>query len=138
MKYAFSILLITLVSLFSCKPKATVDESGDLADTTWLHDPEPDRWANPTETFSGTAGDYRVRFQHKDFTSYRLITGIDTTEGTLNTERGFLTDEDATLYILYYEFPDSVLWHFARMSDGMILMLDKDMNVLPGTEFKKE
>jgi hypothetical protein len=142
MKYTLrTIILIIMLGIIACGPKQTEQSEENLADTTHNKQEQalkPDPWSNPSETFTGTANDVRIKFQHKDYTSYRLITGVDTTEGTLNTERGFQNDEDATLYILYYDKQDSVLWHFARMSDGMILMLDKDRNVLPDTEFKKE
>lgn len=133
-----TILFYSTIILFSCGPKKFCAPAEHLADTTWLHDPVPNDWTNPSETFAGTANGVRIAFQHNNYTSYRLITGVDTVVGNLNTERGFQDDEDATLYILYYDYPDSVLWHFVRMTDGSILMLDKERNVLPDTHFKKE
>jgi hypothetical protein len=80
----------------------------------------------------------RITFQHLNYTVYRLVIALDTTEGALNTERGFQDDEDATLYIPDYDKPEEIKWHFVRMSDGRILMLDKDQNVLPDVRLVKE
>lgn len=142
MKYILqSFVFLSALTLISCTPKTTEAPDENLADTTWMHDPgtEPgtDRWANPSETFTGTANGVQIKFFQKDYTAYRLIVGVDTTEGILNTERGFQNDEDATLYILYYEMPDSIQYHFVRMTDGRVMMLDNDRNALPDTEFRK-
>lgn len=130
-------ILIAASALIFCGPKTSETPEKGLADTTWLHDPEPDPWASPTATYTGVINDVQVKFQHNRYTTYRLINGTDTIIGNLNTERGFQDDEDATLYILYYEMPDSVLAHFVRMTDGRILMLDVGQNQLSG-DFRKE
>jgi hypothetical protein len=70
----------------------------------------------PTETFAGTIGGKLVIFEHKDYVRYKLTTDGVITEGALNTERGFESDIDATVYVLDWDSPESERSYFVRLT----------------------
>ena len=92
----------------------------------------------PTEIFTGTVNGVKIVFKHTDYTQYRLKEGKKVTTGALNTERGFEKDEDATVYILNSDKPESEQKYFVRYTDGKFVMLDAKRKVIPGANFKKK
>ena len=44
--------------------------------------------------------------------------------GNLNTERGYGKDDDATVYILNFDKPESEQTRFVRYSNGNVAMFD--------------
>lgn len=136
MRHVLILLVIGLA--IGCQSPSNKDTSpwdSETPDTTRTDTPD---WSNPTEVFTGSANDALIRFEHLNYTRYRLVIALDTTKGNLNTERGYNDDEDATLYILEDPATQGTSWHFVRMTSGDILMLDRNRNVLPDTEFTRE
>lgn len=74
----------------------------------------------------------------KDMQRYRLhekkqgTDGVKTTEGNLNTERGFGDDKDATVYVLDHDKAASQQRFFVRYTDNdnELIALDKDRKQL--------
>jgi copper homeostasis protein (lipoprotein) len=96
------------------------------------------KFGKPTETFIGTVNGMKVVFKHKDYTQYRLKEGDNVTQGALNSERGFEEDEDATVFILNSDKPESEQKYFVRFTDGRVMMLDAQRKVIPGSKLKKQ
>lgn len=92
----------------------------------------------PTETFTGKVSGKTVVFEHADYTRYRLTVDGVSTEGPLNTERGFGEDADATLFVLDWQKPSSEQTCFVRLTrdPSHLKPLDGDRTVIPGELFK--
>jgi hypothetical protein len=92
-----------------------------------------------TERFAGTVNSQTVTFEHTDFTRYRLTIDDIVTEGELNTERGFDTDEDATVFVLDWRKPESEQTYFVRLTDTTSLQqLDSARLLIPNSMLEKE
>lgn len=78
-------------------PAETLPEADPVTETTQL-------LFTATETYAGTTEDGAlIVFEHKDYTSYQLTKGGVVTTGELNTERGWDTDENATVFVLNWD-----------------------------------
>jgi len=53
-------------------------------------------------------------------------------KGNLNTERGFEEDEDATVYVLNYDKPETEQKYFVRLTKypGSVIMLDRNRKII--------
>lgn len=61
-----------------------------------------------TETYSGMSTDgEKIVFVHQDYTRYTLQVGDAKSTGMLNTERGWQEDNDATVFVLNWQAPDT-------------------------------
>lgn len=141
MKYALLSLCAIAILMIACKS----EKSETTKETPALQPSEINtntgsgvKQTKPTETFTGTMNGVKVVFKHNDYTQYRLKEGKKVTTGALNTERGFEKDEDATVYILNSDKPESEQKYFVRYTDGKFVMLDAKRKVVPGSDFKKK
>jgi hypothetical protein len=132
MKRVLAVTILSVFISFCSNDKLTREQSKETTEQ------KESASVNSTETFSGTADGVKIIFEHTNYTRYRLAEGEKITEGNLNTERGFENDEDATVYILDYDLPDIEQQFFVRMTNGNIMMLDKDRKTIPNSSFAKK
>jgi hypothetical protein len=137
--YIFPLFYLLVFGMVSCsesgeKMPLQVTPVDSVSNTPVIKDtaaPVP-----PTETFKGTYNDKEIVFSHKDFQSYTLSTASVATSGTMNTERGYGDDRDATVYVLNSDKPKSEQKYFVRTSQGSVYMLDQDRYVVDDAVFK--
>lgn len=104
-----------VISLHACEPASKNELPADKqTDTSW------------TEKIEGEVGGNKVVFSHQRFEKYTLLYGDSSMSGSLNTERGFNGDADATLYVLNYDEPESARWYFVRFTGDSVFMLKRD------------
>ena len=90
-----------------------------------------------SERFTGTVKGMKIIFEHDHFLHYRLSVNGTVTTGELNTERGFGSDENATLFILNPSAPEKEQKYFVRLSSGKIRMLDQHKKIIQDGQLKK-
>jgi len=93
-----------------------------------------------TERYSALVDRVAVIFEHKNYTEYRLTTNGLVREGDLNTERGFGTDIDATVYVLNWQEPEAEQMYFVRLTNEpfKLYALDSNRNILKGSALTLE
>ena len=97
-------------------------------------------FSSPTERFTGKINGEDVVFEQKEYTKYRLEINGKVSTGSLNTERGFGSDIDATVYILNWDKPEAEQKYYVRLTSDQkhIQLLDSNRKVVPGALLAKE
>jgi hypothetical protein len=106
--------------------------TGSVNLVTTEHLPDTLTWGESTGTFKGVVDGKAIVFEHKDFVIYRLTVDGKQWVGSLNTERGYRKDRDATVFVLDHDQPESQQKYFVWLSNGSFHMLDSNRKILPG------
>ena len=106
-------------------------ESGTIGE--WVKDFEGE--SNYTERYRAQVDRVAVIFEHKDFTSYRLVTNGRVREGQLNTERGYENDEDATVFVLDWQKSEGEQMRYVKFTNepGRLYLLDSAGQKIEGS-----
>ncbi len=114
-------------------PEQLTTADSTVRDSTVLP-PKMDSLSQPkaTETFKGSYNNQEILFYHQNFQTYTLNMAGTITSGTLNTERGYGDDRDATVYVL----PQQEQKYFVRSPGGSVYMLDKNRYVVDDAYFE--
>lgn len=127
---AVLVILIIVAGVYSWQtPQDSTGDSVSTAPAPELVAPVSEEVAIiPTERFGGMVDGVSVVFEHQDYTQYRLIKNDTVETGSLNTERGYEDDIDATVYVLNWQAPVALQQSFVRLTDqpGVIFVRNAD------------
>ena len=148
MKYILSILSACLILTSCTEPNPEENEneiSTDVeevvfndSETIELTEDMNEVW-EVSERFV-SSGDIEMVFEHMNYQSYRIYEdGVLVEGGTMNTERGYMGDENATTYFLGMDLPMEDQRSIIRLSDSDTLkMYDSEAMLVEGVNFLKE
>jgi hypothetical protein len=121
--------LIVGYFLLAAKEKNETKESSKTEEVTFKEE------IVYTERYSARVDRVDVAFEHKDYTRYRLTTNGLVREGELNTERGYKTDEDATVYVLNWQQGEGEQIRYVRRTQDPknLYLLDTNNDIASGT-----
>ncbi len=91
-----------------------------------------------TERYTARVDRVEVVFEHWDYTKFRLQTNDLIREGELQRERGFDTDPDATVYVLYAQKPIGEQIRYVRLTTQptVLFMLGSDNKIIIGSKLQ--
>ena len=107
-------IVLVLIFVVVSRPylsERSVEEFGTV--DTELVSTELDK---PTERYRARVDRVQVQFEHWDSTRYRLQTNDLVREGEMNSERGYETDPDATVYVLNWQKPIGEHIRYVRLT----------------------
>lgn len=102
--------------------------------------PPPSAPFAATERFAGMVNGTQIIFEDADYTRYRMAVNNIVTEGELNTERGYGTDTDATVYVLDWKMSAPTQRYFVRFTKdpSHLQILDGNRGIVPGALLQAE
>ena len=134
MKKNLIVLLIVLIVLSFCIFLYTIKNKNTTINN------QQTSFIEPSERFVGNIDGNRIVFEQKDYTKYTLQINNTTTSGSLNTERGFGSDVDATVYVLNWDKPETEQKYYVRLTGDQahIQLLDSSRKIIPGALLQRE
>src|SRR4051812_39728364 len=98
-------LPVLFMLLISCSRDDNQSHSPVADSTEMRKDRDTINGFAATEKFVGRYDDQEVIFKQKNYQTYTLTMGDLVTSGSMNTERGYGDDRDATVYVLDFDKP---------------------------------
>lgn len=126
-------VVLMLVGIVVSRPFST--ESPKVQPVTVPIEIIPKVSEQATERFSARVDRVEVQFEHWNYTRYRLQTNDLVREGDMNSERGFKTDLDATVFVLNWQKPVGEQIRYVRLTSepNFLYILDTNNKIIQGS-----